>query len=423
MAKTVKLTKRVIDESGPTDRPQFLWDSELRGFGIRTEPTGTKSFVLRYRPKGTGRSGTKRFCTIGRYGCLTVDQARAQARTILGAVASGEDPAAPTPPQKAPLTFSEAAELFLAEHVQAKRKATTQRDYQWMLRSSAVAKLQKRAVTRITLADIAHLHVEMRDTPSQANRLIAVISSLYTFLEKRGLVPDGMNPAKRTEKYRETRRERFLSNEEIERLGAAIAEGETVGLPWDLEPEKRQSKHIAKPENQRVVLSPDVANAFRLLTLTGARLREILHLRWEHVDLERGLLLLPDSKTGRKTIVLNDAAVRVLRGHHRVGPFVICGKDPNYPRSDLKRPWQLLCKRASLTGIRIHDLRHTFASIGVGSSLGLPIVGKLLGHHQPQTTARYAHLDADPLRRASNIIGDKIDAAMREGIPDGEVER
>jgi integrase len=307
--------------------------------------------------------------------------------------------------------------------VQAKRKAATQRDYQWMLRSSAVAKLRKQAVTRITRADIACLHAEMRDTPSQANRLIAVISSLYTFLEKRGLVPDGMNPTKRTEKYREVRRERFLSKDELERLGAAIDEGETDGLPWGLDPEKPQSKHVAKLENQRVVLSPDVANAFRLLTLTGARLREILHLRWEHVDLERGLLLLPDSKTGRKTIVLNDAAIRILQGHRRVGPYVICGKDPNHPRSDLKRPWELLCRRAALTEVRIHDLRHTFASVGAGSSLGLPIVGKLLGHNQPQTTARYAHLDADPLRRASNIIGEQIDAAMRGGTQDIELEK
>ncbi len=413
MAQTAKLTKRVIDLTQPTDRTQFIWDAELRGFGVRTEPTGTKSFIVRYRPKGTGRSGTKRFWTIGRYGALTVDQARTRAKAVLGAVAAGEDPAAPGGPKDTPLTFAEAVDLFLAEHVTAKRKATTQRDYRWTLHSSALSKLRKQAVVSITRADIARLHVEMRETPSQANRIIAVISSLYSFLEKRGLVPDGMNPTRKTEKYRENRRERFLSSEELERLGAAIFEGETTGLPWRLDPEKPQSKHLVRQENQRTILSRDVAAAFRLLILTGARLREILHLRWENVDLERGLLLLPDSKTGRKTIVLNKPTMGVLQSHDRQGPYVICGNDPNRPRADLKRPWELLCSRAGLVGVRIHDLRHTFASVGAGSSLGLPIVGKLLGHNQPQTTARYAHLDADPLRRASNIIGEQIDAAMR----------
>jgi integrase len=145
------------------------------------------------------------------------------------------------------------------------------------------------------------------------------------------------------------------------------------------------------------LLSPDAAAALRLLIFTGARLREILHLRWENVDLGRGLLLLPDSKTGRKTIVLNRPALAILQTHPRDGSFVIGGTHPDRPRTDLKKPWLAVCRRAGLEGVRLHDLRHRFASIGAGASLGLPIVGKLLGHSQAQTTARYAHLDADPL--------------------------
>ena len=231
------------------------------------------------------------------------------------------------------------------------------------------------------------------------------------------MVPESCNPARKIEKFPEERRERFLSSEEIERLGVAIRLGETTGHPWSAEVAKPRFKHLPKPENQRTLLSPDAAAALRLLIFTGARLREILDLRWEHVDLERGLLLLPDSKTGRKTIVLNRPALLVLQSHPRRGPFVIPGDDPERPRSDLKKPWAAVCRHAGLGGLRIHDLRHTFASIGAGASLGLPIVGKLLGHSQPQTTARYAHLDIDPLVRAANLIGDQIQSSFGAKLP------
>jgi integrase len=160
------------------------------------------------------------------------------------------------------------------------------------------------------------------------------------------------------------------------------------------------------------------------LILTGARLREILHLGWDHVDFERGLLLLPDSKTGKKAIVLNAPALDVLANLPRVGAYVIAGQaagsEQERPRADLKRPWQAVAKRAGLNGVRIHDLRHTHASVGAGAGLGLPIIGKLLGHAQAATTARYAHLDADPLRRASDRIGSHIAAAMGDLKPTGE---
>jgi integrase len=171
------------------------------------------------------------------------------------------------------------------------------------------------------------------------------------------------------------------------------------------------------------LLSRDAAAALRLLIFTGARLREILHLRWEHVDLGRGLLLLPDSKTGRKTIVLNRPALEILQTHPRNGSLVIVGTHPDRPRTDLKKPWSAVCRGAGREGVRLHDLRHTFASIGAGASLGLPIVGKLLGHSQAQTTARYAHLDADPLLRAANLIGEQIERSMNPPVATISVER
>jgi integrase len=289
---------------------------------------------------------------------------------------------------------------------------STAQDYESLLTTYAIPALGNRKADALTRAEIAHLHNQLKDKPYQANRLLAVIGSLYTFAERRGLVPESRNPAKKIEKFPEERRERFLTPEELERLGAAIREGETVGIAWREDGAAPKSKHLAKEENQRTLLSPEAAAALRLLIFTGARLREILDLRWEHVDLGRGLLLLPDSKTGRKTIVLNRPALEILQSHPRTGTYVISGTHPDRPRTDLKKPWSAVCRRAGLEGVRLHDLRHTFASIGAGASLGLPIVGKLLGHSQAQTTARYAHLDADPLLRAANLIGERIESAM-----------
>jgi len=159
-------------------------------------------------------------------------------------------------------------------------------------------------------------------------------------------------------------------------------------------------------------IAQSAAAALRLLLFTWCRLREILHLRWEHVDVERSCLFLPDSKSGRKTVILNAPALAVLNGLERNGPYVVPGVDPEQPRHDLKRPWDAVTKRAGVTGVRLHDLRHTYASFGAGGGLGLPIIGRLLGHSQPATTARYAHLDNDPLRRASEAIAGRIATAL-----------
>jgi integrase len=252
--------------------------------------------------------------------------------------------------------------------------------------------------------------------------MLAVIGSLYSFAGKRHILPMGLNPARGIEKYPEKGRERFLSLEELGRLGDAIREAETIWLPYTVDEEGPNAKHAPKEGNRRTVIGPHAAAALRLLLLTGARLREILHLRWEHVDFERGLLLLPDSKTGKKAIVLNAPALDVLANLPRAGSYVIAGGDPEKPRADLKRPWQAVARRAGLGGVRVHDLRHTHASYGAGAGLGLPIIGKLLGHTQAATTQRYAHLDADPLRRASERIGGDIAAAMGEAKPAGTSE-
>jgi integrase len=227
-------------------------------------------------------------------------------------------------------------------------------------------------------------------------------------------VPIGSNPCRGIEHFPEEGRERYLTTPELARIGEAIREAETIGLPYAVDQSKPKAKHAPKEANRRTVVGPHAAAALRLLIFTGARLREILHLKWDHVDFERGLLLLPTSKTGKKTIVLNAPALAILSGLPRASDYVIAGTFADQPRADLKKPWKAVSNRAGLTGVRIHDLRHTHASVGAGAGLGLPIIGKLLGHTQAVTTQRYAHLDADPLRKASEHIGSRLASAMGE---------
>ena len=262
----------------------------------------------------------------------------------------------------------------------------------------------------------------MVNTPYEANRALALVSAVWNWAARRDEVTASANPCVGIERCPERGRERFLTSEELGRLGAALVEGETIGLPYLVDTEKPSAKHAPKESNRRTLTDPHAVAAIRLLILTGARVREILDAKWEHVDIERGVIFLVDSKTGRKPVYLSAAALEVLVGLPRIegNPYIIPGSKVGQPKVDLKKPWAAVCKAAGLEGIRLHDLRHSFASIGAGASMGLPVIGKLLGHSQAATTHRYAHLDADPLRRAVNTIGATISAAM-DGKTQSEV--
>lgn len=413
-----KLTRRTVDALKAKDGKRlYVYDTELTGFGIMVTPLGAKSYFAEYR-HGTGRGAPTRRVTIGPVGKLTPDEARGLAKLTIAEATKGGDPATRKREQREAITVAELAKVFMEKHVEAKRKDSTQAHYQHIVDTVIVPQIGTKRAMTVTKADVARMHLGLSDTPFMGNRALAVVSAMYTWAGKHGVIDEGINPALRIEKYPEHKRERFLTMAELERLGNAIKEGETVGLPWAVDEDKPTAKHAPRPENRRVRLSPYVAGAIRLLILTGARLREILHLKWEHVDLERGLLLLPDSKTGKKTIVLNNPAKLILSELPRIGAYAIAsssaGTKDEKPRADLKGPWAAIVRQAGLEGVRIHDLRHTHASVGVGASFGLPIIGKLLGHTQQSTTARYAHLEADPLRTASNAIGNAIAAAMGE---------
>lgn len=408
-----RITKALVDSLRPRAGEYTLWDGKMPGFGVRVRPSGAMSYVVAYRA-GSGRGAPTRRYTIGNARKIAPEAARTKAQAILGEVADGGDPASSKAAERSTPTVSGLADKFLSEHVDLKRKPGTAATYRYVIESVVKPRLGATKADKLTRSAVAKLHADLRDTPSWANRALAVVSSMYSFGARSGLVAEGTNPARGISKFSEHRRERFLTVAELERLGAALRQAETKGIPWSVDESKPKSKHLAKADKRFRLIDPYAVAAIRLLIFTGCRLREVLHMRWEHVDLERSMLFLPDSKTGKKPVILNAPAMAVLAGLHRQGPLIIPGSDLEKPRADLKRPWQAVAKHAGLEGVRIHDLRHTFASYGAGGGLGLPIIGKLLGHAQPSTTARYAHLDNDPLKRAANQIGNEIAAAMGE---------
>jgi integrase len=408
-----KLTKQSLSSLKPRSKPYIEYDAELTGFGVAVYSSGIKSWVCEYRPYGGGRGVAKKRVTLGKTSQLTPDQARKAASEILAIVRLGRDPAQEKMERRASVTVGELIDLFDARYVGSMLKPGTAIGYRIALEELRRAHGALKAIA-LTRSNVTTLHFRMADRPYAANRAVAVWSKAFAWAASVGLVPEGPNPAWNIKKYREQGRERFLTSEELARLGDALREAETVGLPYHVDATKPTARHAARIEHRRTKLDEYAVAALRLLVLTGARLREILYAKWEEVDLERGLIFLADSKTGRKPLYLSAAAKKVLADIPRIegNPHVIAGAKPGAARADLKKPWVAVSRAAGLEGVRLHDLRHSFASFGAGASLGLPIIGKLLGHSQPSTTARYAHLDADPMRRAVDTIGATISAAM-----------
>jgi integrase len=409
----MKLTKRSVDALFPRQKQYIEYDTELKGFGVAIYPSGIKSWVCEYRPHGGGRGTAKKRVTLGKVTQLPPEQARKTAADMLAVVRLGGDPALEKAERRASVTVGELIDFFDARYVGPMLKPGTAVSHRIALEELRRAHGALKA-TALTRSHVATLHFHMADRPYAANRAVAVWSKAFAWAAGAGLIPEGQNPAKNIKKYREQGRERFLTSDELARLGDALREGETIGLPYFVDETKPTAKHAAKADHRRVKLDRYAVAALRLLILTGARLREVLHAKWEQVDIERGLIFLADSKTGKKPLYLSGAAQKVLADLPRIegNPHVIAGANDGAPRSDLKKPWAAVSRAAGLEGVRIHDLRHSFASFGAGASLGLPIIGKLLGHSQPATTARYAHLDADPMRRAVDTIGSAISGAM-----------
>ncbi len=373
---------------------EVMWDTATSGFGCLVLPSGVKSFIVQYR-----RNGKSRRVSLGLYGRITPEQARTEAKRLLGAVTTGVDPVADRKAARravqAERTFAQIAEEFMRTHVKTKRKPRTAVEYERILNLHVLPAIGKIGMREVRKSDVSRLHASMSGVPYEANRARALISTIWNWAEARDEV-SGTNPCHRLERYEEKPRERYLSKDELGRLGEALA---------------------------TVTIDPYAVAAIKLLIFTGARLHEILDARWENVDFERETLLLPDSKTGKKTLYLNAGALQILANIERVddNPHIIVGHKPGRPRYGLHSLWKVVAEVAGLDGVRIHDLRHSFASVAAGAGMSLPMIGRFLGHAKADTTSRYAHLDADPMRVAVNTIGATISAAMGDGDSGAEI--
>lgn len=373
----------------------IVHDTKLAGFGARRQKNAISYFVkLRVH-------GRQRWITLGQHGrptpdgtVWTPDTARRQAIKVMGNPAISEK-RNPSPKAEARTLFPAVADKFLALHG-AKLKPRTLEEQQRIVRLFLKPAFGKLEVAAITRTEVETAHAGWKTTPRSANHALAVLSTMMNWAEEHGYRPQDSNPCRKIAHYPQNNRERFLQPEELTRLGTAL--------------DQAASQELA---------SPFAIAALRLLILTGARLSEILTLQWSFVDFERGCLFLPDSKTGKKTIVLNDGAVDVLRRMPRLenNPFVIVGHIHGTRMVNLQKPWRRIRAIAGLDDVRIHDLRHTFASVAVASGGSLPIIGRQLGHSQPQTTQRYAHLADDPVRHLTQITGNAIMNAMERRKP------
>ena len=357
------------------------WDSELPGFGVRAYTSGSKVYVVQTRANGRSRR-----LTLGRHGILSAEEARKRAALVISRIKSGQPAVVSTVELKGP-TVAEVAARYLKEHVEVRLKPATVRAIHGDLDRHILPKFGSLPMESVGYERIAAYHSKLFRVPMMANRMVETLSAMFSMAETWGEVPEGTNPCPRVVRYKRKNRERFLTKAEFERLGQVLSEMETEGN-----------------------LLPRAAAALRLLMLTGCRCNEILRLRWDEVDLERNELRLSDSKTGPRTVPLSPAAARVLENRPRVpgDPWVIPGRFPGRPWRNINGSWCKVRARAGLKDVRLHDLRHSFASRALALGESLPMIGKLLGHTRVQTTAKYAHLAEDSVKESAQRIAASI---------------
>jgi integrase len=411
---TIKLNKRNADALTVADRPSFYFDTDLKGFGLKVMPSGVKTFIVEYRPGAGGRNTPKRRLTLGRFGALTVDEARGLAKAALGHVHAGGDPGGDRAKARAELTFDRVCDLYVEEGCETKKPSTLVTD-RGRIERHIKPLLGKKRVGDITRMDVDKF---MRDVASgktaadvktkrygraivaggkgTATRTVGLLGGIMSFAVARRLRTD--NPVKGVKRYADKKGETFLSTTQLAKVGAALSASETEGA------------------------NPSAVSIIRLLAFTGARKSEITGLRWAEVDIERGYLRLGDSKTGAKVIPIGAPACEVL-----AAVPVVANSEYVFPASSgdgrfqgVERVWRKVRTASGFPNLRLHDLRHSFASVGLARGDALPIIGAILGHVDVKTTSRYAHLADDPVKKAANEIAKSIQAAFA-GNPSAEV--
>ena len=383
-ARLVTISRRTV-EALSVDRDTVFRDRSLTGFGVRVYPSGGKVYIVQIR----GPEGAKRV-TVGRHGVITADRARSRAALIIARIKAGEDPVpAPMAAKPAGPTVAEIAARYLEKHVDVHCKPKTAKTVRRVLARHIVPEFGKLALVEVEPDRIVDLHHRLRATPAMANLAVETLSQLFNKAEEWELAPAGANPCGSVRKYPRRRRERFLSGGEFDRLGQVLAEVEGEGR-----------------------VSASSVAAIRLLMLTGCRRNEILSLRWEDVDLEARELRLRDTKTGPRRVPMSPAAAGLLGGLARApgNPWVLPGRKPGSHLREIDGCWRIVRSRAQLRDVRIHDLRHSFASRALALGESLPMIARLLGHRKVETTARYAHLERETVRASAARIATSIGA-------------
>ncbi len=417
-----KLTKRFVESVKPAAEDQVIFDDQLKGFGLRVLPSGVRSYLMQYR----NRQGRSRRLTLGKHGKLTPDAARKEALSYFADVRAGKDPVAERRANIDAPIVNDLLDRYIAEHVEKRNRPSTRDEVKRLIERHIRPVLGRHKVAAVTRQDMAKLHRDLADTPRQANFVLAVCSKAFNFAEIWGMRPDGTNPSRKIERYQENARERFLSTDELTRLGATLRQAETAGLPWNVNSNKATAKHLPKPENRRTLYSRVTTAAIELLLFTGCRLSEVLNLRWEQVDFEDGIITLRETKAGRpQVVVINAQARQVLKQLHKakgsewVLPAIANASRP-LSKTAIENAWQRIRAAANLSDVRLHDLRHTVGSHAGQSGANAFLVRDLLRHKNLSMTGRYVNRADDPVRTLSEMVGERIAAGLA-GRKRGEV--
>ena len=384
---TLRLTKRIVERLKAEGKDAIFWDRDLAGFGVRVHTTGRKLYIVQSR----GPAGLKRV-TLGPVDGETIDRRRREAAIVIDRIKRGEDP---IPPEPAPEpTVADLAERCLEDYVALRCRPKTAKNYRQAIRHHILPALGTKALNKVGPEDVAALHHALRDRPAAANQALRVLSRMFSLAENWGMMPPGRRPTRHVRRYREASRERFLTPEEYRRLGAALKRLEASGSTMPL-----------------------AVAAVRLLMLTGCRSDEILNLKWDDVDRTARVLRLRDSKTGPRMVPLTAPVLKVLDGIEREDgvPWVLRGARPGSRLACLSWHWRRIRQESGLRDVRVHDLRHSYASRALALGEGLPAIGRLLGHAKVSTTARYAHLVRDAEKAAAVRTGNSIGAQIVPG--------
>ena len=401
---SMKFTKRALESIPATGKRQHFFDDDFTGFALRVSEVGKKSFYYTYRV-GKGRGSEKKWVMLGVFPTMTVEQALQKCKEMAAVILQGTDPSQEIREEKSAILITDALEQFNQEYV-AKLKPGTISYYNTIINAHLKPKFGKARARDLRYSEIARFHTAMKDTPYAANRSVNILSVFLNWCELHGYREKNSNPCKQIPLYKEEKRMVFMDEEVLSKLSDALA---TMEANW-IERKRTGGKRTLEIID---TITPPAAAAFRLLMFTGARRMEILSLKWSYINFELGIAKLPDSKTGFKVLQLPVPALAVLESIPKVSEFVFPSDSATGHMTSLKGAWDALCKFAGLKGWRTHDLRHAFASIMVNSGASLPIIGKILGHTQSDTTQRYAHLQENPARKAAEEAAAKI-AAIAE---------